>query len=323
VRIEAFLAQHPEVETLAALKSPGPGAPPPAPDVARLISQQRDSQIQTLVRSMVGPRLEGDFAEAAAGRESPRRGPRPRKLRDPRKASSLFLTTCAQAGAVLRSLDLSYVDDADRALGSLLVLVSLAREAPRERKEHRGRWREVAAEAERLRATAGFGRTPFGAVLTPMLLEALSYGEMMVSWMVGELSGELDDDTGRLDLGRWTRRTIREGAARLEELSAGAVERVEGGEAAAAPEPEESYRPARESLELSLAGEGAAVDRFLDLVGDLPEVGRIERDVGWEAELTTVTIWSYVPLSRERLTLLARDARVWIVERGGGTTLPG
>ena len=318
MRIDAFLAQHPEAETLAALKSLGPGAQPPAPDVSRLISQQRDSQTQTLARAMVGPRLEGDFAEAAADRERLRRGLRPPELRDPRKASRLFLATCAQAGAVLRSLDLSYVDDADRALGSLLVLVSLAREAPREREEHRGRWREVAAEAERLWRTVGFGRTQFGAVLTPMLLETLSHGEMMV----GELLGELDDETGHRDLERWTRRTIREGAARLEELSAGALERVEGEKAAAAPEPE-SYRPARESLELSLAGGRAAVDHFLDLVGNLPEVGRIERDIGWEAELTTVTIWSYVPLPRERLTQLAREARVVIVERGGGTTLPG
>lgn len=319
MKIDAFLARHPEAETLAALKSRGPGAPPPGPDVARLISQQRDSQMQTLARAMVGPRFEGDFAEAAADRERHHRGPRPRELRDPRKASSLFLATCAQAGAVLRSLDLSYVDDTDRALGSLLTLVSLAREAPRERKEHRSRWREVAAETERLRTTVGFGRTPFGAVLTPMLLEALSYGEMMVGWMVGELSGELDDEIGRRDLERWTRRTIREGAARLEGLSAGALERVEEEEVAA--EPEESYRPARESLKLSLAGGRAAVDRFLDLVGNLPEVGRIKRDFGWEAELTTVTIWSYVPLPRERLTPLAREARVVIVERDGGTTL--
>lgn len=322
MRIDAFLEQHPEAETLAALKSLGPGAPPPAPDVARLISQQRDSQMQTLARAMAGPRLEGDFAEAAVGHERPRREPRRRELRDPRKASSLFLATCAQAGAVLRSLDLSSVDDADRALGSLLVLVSLAREAPREREEHRSRWREVAAEAERLRTTVGFGQTPFGTVLTPMLLEALSYGKTMVGWMVGELSETLDDETGRRDLERWTRRTIREGAARLEELSAGALERVEEEEAAVTPDPGESYRPARESLELSLAGERAAVDRFLDLVGNLPEVERIKRDIGWEAEITTVTVWSYVPLPRERLARLAHKARVVIVERGGGTTLP-
>jgi hypothetical protein len=319
MRIDAFLEQHPEAETLVALKSPGPGAPPPAPDVARLVSQQRGSQVQTLGRGMAGPRLEGDFAEAAVGHERPRRGPRRHELRDPRKASGLFLVTCAQAGAVLRSLDLSSIDDADRALGSLLVLISLAREAPREREEHRGRWREVAAEAERLRTTVGFGQTPFGAVLTPMLLEALSYSEMMVDWMVGELSETLEDEAGRRNLERWTRRTIREGAARLEELSAGALERVEEEEAVA----EVGYRPARESLELSLAGGGVAIAHFLDLVGDLPEVGRIERGVGWETERITVTIWSYMPLQRERLTRLAREAGVVIVERGGGTTLPG
>ena len=294
----------------------------PGSDVARLISQQRDSQMQTLTRAMVGARLEGDFAEVAAGRERPRRRPRPRELRDPRKASSLFLATCAQAGAVLRSLDLSYVDDADRALGSLLVLLSLAREAPREREEHRGRWREVAAEAERLEMTVGLGWTPFGVVLTPMLLEALSYGEGRVGWMIGELSRGLDDETGRRDLERWTRRTIREGAARLEELSAGALERVEEEEAASQQEPEESYR-ARQSLKLSLAGGQAAVNHFLALVGNLPEVGRIERDAGWEAEVTTVKIWSHVPLPRERLTQLARESHVVIIERGGGTTLPG
>jgi hypothetical protein len=326
MKIDAFLARHPEAETLAALKSLGPGAPPPAPDVARLISQQRDSQMQTLARAMVGPRFEGDFAEAATGRERPRREPRHRELRHPRKASSLFLATCAQAGAVLRSLDLSNVDDADRALGSLLVLVSLAREAPREREEHRGRWREVAAETERLRTTVRLGRTPFGAVLTPMLLEALSQGEVMVDWMVGELSGGLDDEIGRRDLERWTRRTIREGAARLEELSAGALERVEEEEAPAESETEGGYRPAREPLEpleLSLAGGRTAVDRFLDVVGNLPEVMRIERDSGWEGGLTTVTIWSYVPLPRERLARLAQEAGVVIIERGGGTTLPG
>jgi hypothetical protein len=112
------------------------------------------------------------------------------------------------------------------------------------------------------------------------------------------------------------------GAARLAEFSAGGLEPVEIVEPQFIHEPEESYRPARESLELSLAGGRSAIRRFLGLLGNLPEVSRISEEIAWEAGGTTVTIWSYVPLRYQHITQLAREADVVIVESGRGDAQP-
>jgi hypothetical protein len=286
LKIDDLLRLHPWEETLAALCAPVAESTTPAGDVARLIDQQRGSQLPTLERHMYGAQLEGDYSEDREDREG---SPPRRQLRPPQQAARLFLASAAQAGALLRAAEpetVAALDPAARALGTLLALVAAAESSPAERREARARWDRLAASAVEL--TMSVGRAlPFGAVLTPMVEAALRDGPGSAGQRLAEELADRRDESRRDDLTPWAGRFVRKGSSRLEWLSEGSFGRSGLKEDS---EPEEEPRPdpppsqgSRRNpfpfviTRLRIGGGRSAIERFLDELGTWPEVSRILR----------------------------------------------
>jgi hypothetical protein len=322
MKLRELLTLYPWDETLAGLMAPERESRPPRADVSRVVDQQRRTQVPTLARYLSGTRLEGDFEDPSVERE---RHAAP-ELRAPESAARLFLGTCAQAGAVLRTLDLAVLGPADRSLGRLLVLVSFAESNPRERDELRLVWRELGENVARSERSSDLGDGKFGAVLTPMILAAVDGRTKSIRGdLVEELVLRLSEDRvaetpfdgiPHGNVVRWTRRVVRSGADRLWGLSAKSLVRP------VHPEPTPPRREAASSFpspyDLQLVGPPPGLRRFVNRLREWPNVERVELRAEWDAEYFAVRVWSHEPLSPDDLGRLGRSTDVRVVEVFGG-----
>lgn len=222
MKLDELLRLYPWKRTFAELcADPPPAEDLPLRNAERLIAQQRDSQLETLLNLMVSPVLEPTYAHDAppgTARETPVGA---FQLGDRRRTARLFLDTAIRAGDDLRPFEPAALDklSGDNAvLGRFLRLLATASETDRaERASHSNEWRTVMSH-----------RADLGLVLSPMIYSGGNPKPESTDPLIERLTGAIakqfkDPPTDRNlkspeTLSRWTTGLAREGYARLEEL---------------------------------------------------------------------------------------------------------
>jgi hypothetical protein len=192
--------------------------PADARAVSRLISAQRESQLDLLVDLSVTPII---AEPKAASRVDPTYlGPPIHELRAPRAVSRLFLERVARVGKDLGRLSaeaMQRVDPANADLGRVLRLIALAAERRvAERDDLEVDWVQISPEAD------------LGIVLTPMYMHMVR-GRMPHNEESARLADALQSGIEKRalrvaeDIAVWAAALSKEGAARMLELRRGRV----------------------------------------------------------------------------------------------------
>jgi hypothetical protein len=211
MNLQRLLERHPWEETKRLLWR----APVPQHDdqAKRIVAAQRDSQLDSVVRSMVTPVVAAERPDAKWGssrKEQPVLSPR-----SPRRTARLFIDSASRVGkglnAFARQFDVWGPDDG--RLARLLWLLAISVDTPSHELNVTGSdWRRVIEEPGDL-----------GAVLSPFVAAI-----EMRPRAVAEIAVDLRDDLAmKLEarnvavaepLDVWVTSLIREGATRLREL---------------------------------------------------------------------------------------------------------